>query len=407
MENRVISLGATDEVVLVSEKTVFKKRFISLSFLFINIIFLIVFLGLHTSHLVYLFSLYVFTGFLSSMFLNGLNKSVISVAIVILILALGLAKYQIFSEVEVFVPILTYLSTGNTGSAVTVLGISYFVFRAIHFVVEVRTGTIRSFSWLTLFNFLFFFPSFLSGPIDRYNRYSENQNNLIFNRDSFETGVQRIIIGVIKKYGFAALFSSYSISTMSGSSIEDMAILEVWARILCCTMWLYFDFSGYCDMAIGVAKLMGINLPENFDSPFRATNIQDFWNRWHISLSTWIRDYLFFPLNKVIFKVTGSTKGSWIQAVALMLAFMLSGIWHGDGVNYLLWGLFHGIALGCLLIYRYMAKKNFKKKYKLLKNSNWYLFLGWLSTFIFVNLVTVLFFCNVDKALLIYSNVIG
>ena len=218
------------------------------------------------------------------------------------------------------------------------LGISFFTFEFIHYAVDRYKGRTEPGTIGEYLAFIFFFPTMVAGPIKRYQdflpsiRHPSTDAAADWNR-----GTTRILAGLVKKFGLADLLSSVS-DNLNGPAIAqaDRASLVVW--LLAYSGKIYFDFSAYSDIAIGSARLFGITVPENFDWPYFRRNIADFWRHWHMSLYKWLVDYVFIPL--------GGSRGTVARVcVNSMLVMLVSGIWHGAGVNFVIWGAWHGLLL--------------------------------------------------------------
>ena len=178
--------------------------------------------------------------------------------------------------------------------ALIFVGVSYFSFKFIHFLIECYKKRINNLDFLTFLNYILFFPSFFAGPVNRYNQFSEDIYSSSVSVDH-SGGIRRIIEGLFKKVvlcGFLLPYSLKSIDLTNPSLTRTQAILGIYAYVL----FIYFDFSGYTDMAIGSGKLLGINLPENFNKPFFKKNLQQFWANWHMSLTSWLTDYIYWPI---------------------------------------------------------------------------------------------------------------
>lgn len=182
--------------------------------------------------------------------------------------------------------------------------------------------------------YLTLFPHAIAGPIVRYGDIAQQITHRIITTAGFAEGVRRFILGLAKKVLVAntVAVAADAIFKLPGS---DLTLGLSWLGVTCYTLQIYFDFSGYSDMAIGLAKMFGIDFKENFNYPYTAQSITDFWRRWHISLSTWFRDYLYIPLG-------GNRSGPWRTYLNLMLVFFLCGLWHGASWTFAAWGLFHG-----------------------------------------------------------------
>lgn len=217
------------------------------------------------------------------------------------------------------------------------LGVSFFTFEFIHYAADVYAGKIRDSDLATYSAFIFFFPTMVAGPIKRYEEFAPKLHAAEFDPVMVSQGVTRILVGLAKKHALADTFDFWAskIGTDAIYSADEMNLIG-W--LLAYGMKIYFDFSGYSDIAIGCSYLFGIRVPENFNFPYLAGSISDFWRRWHISLGRWIFDYVYRPLG-------GSKLGEARTSLNLLIAFAISGIWHGAAYNFLIWGLWHGVMM--------------------------------------------------------------
>jgi alginate O-acetyltransferase complex protein AlgI len=216
------------------------------------------------------------------------------------------------------------------------LGISFVVFEKISYLVDVyrgRTPPARTFSDYLFF--VFFFPKMLAGPIIKYHEIREQIENRKVALEDVELGVLRFLVGLAKKVLVADTMAEIVDKIYSANPME-LGNANVWFGGLCFALQIYFDFSGYSDMAIGLARTFGFRLRENFNQPYLAVGFTDFWQRWHISLSTWIRDYLYIPLG-------GSRTTPSRMYVNLWVCFLASGLWHGANWTFIVWGAYHGL----------------------------------------------------------------
>ncbi len=222
--------------------------------------------------------------------------------------------------------------------AVVAVGISFYTFRAISYAVDVFRGTISPARNPTDFACaLAFFPIFTAGPIARLGTTLDELHSREISLHSAAAGLRRFLIGLAKKAIIADNLASYADAVWghaANGSIMDP--IYAWFGLICYALQLYYDFSGYSDMAIGIARMLGFSIPENFDHPYAATSIRDFWRRWHISLSTWFRDYLYIPLG-------GNRNGLPLACLNSLIVFALCGLWHGASWMFLAWGLWHGL----------------------------------------------------------------
>ena len=262
-----------------------------------------------------------------------LARAALASAILILLLPILLFKY--------LPPIAGALGSDTFASVAIPLGISFFTFHAISYVVDVWRGTIQPERNLRDFAlYLFVFPHQIAGPIVRY---AEIRDELYGYRDSslaqFGYGATRFAWGLAKKVIVAdqvgrlanAIFASNAAGT-------ELSLATAWLGALLYTVQIYFDFSGYSDMAIGLAIILGFHFPENFRQPYRSSSITEFWRRWHMTLSRWFRDYVYFPLG-------GNRHGVAREYAALLTVFLLTSLWHGGTVNFLIWGGLHSAVL--------------------------------------------------------------
>jgi alginate O-acetyltransferase complex protein AlgI len=218
------------------------------------------------------------------------------------------------------------------------LGISFFTFEFLHYAIDRYKGRTEEGTVGEYMAFILFFPTMVAGPIKRYQDFLPRLRNISLDWVvDWQRGITRILAGLVKKFAVADVLTAYT----NHLNILDIAranrgVLPVW--ILAYGVKIYADFSAYSDIAIGSARLFGIRVPENFDWPYLQTNISEFWRHWHISLSTWLVDYVFIPLGGSRVKVERIYAN-------LLVTMLVSGIWHGAGVNFIVWGLLHGIML--------------------------------------------------------------
>lgn len=218
------------------------------------------------------------------------------------------------------------------------LAISFVTFEKITYVVDNYRGDGKPartfFDYLT---YVFLFPKLIAGPIVKYREIEPYLVDRTVRKEDFQNGLLRFALGLAKKVLIADTLGATADAAFAASPMS-LTSADAWLGIVCFTFQIYFDFSGYSDMAIGLARMMGFPLRENFNQPYRALNFTDFWHRWHISLSTWIRDYLYIPLG-------GNRVAAWRVYRNLVICFVLSGLWHGANWTFLFWGLFHGVFL--------------------------------------------------------------
>ncbi|PIR04264.1 MAG: membrane-bound O-acyltransferase family protein, partial [Candidatus Magasanikbacteria bacterium CG11_big_fil_rev_8_21_14_0_20_39_34] len=295
---------------------------------------------------------------------------------------LGFFKYSNF-----FIENLNFLfkRDWNFVHIVLPLAISFFTFQQIAYLVDCYKKKIKNISFYEYILFITFFPQLIAGPIVHHSemmpQFSDKKNQK-FNWDNFSKGIFLFFLGLMKKVVVADTFAKWA--TYGFDVSTTLSTLEAWMTSLSYTFQLYFDFSGYTDMALGAALMLNIVLPKNFNSPYKSLSIQDFWKRWHMTLSRFLRDYLYIPLG-------GNRRGEIKTYRNLLLVFFLGGLWHGAAWGFIIWGLLHGVAS---VIHRIWEKRT----YHIPK------FFAWFFTFIFVNVTWIFFraenFADAKKILL-------
>lgn len=218
------------------------------------------------------------------------------------------------------------------------VGISFYTFQTMSYTIDVYRGKAKVQRDIIAFGaYVSMFPQLIAGPIVRYNTIAEELNTRQETMGQAALGVRYFVIGLAKKVLLAnqmgALFEQ--VQNVPG---QEQTVVMLWLGMMAYAMQIYFDFSGYSDMAVGLGHLFGFHFPENFHYPYMAASITDFWRRWHISLSTWFKEYVYIPLG-------GNRKGKLLQIRNIMIVWLLTGIWHGAGWNFLLWGLYFGLLL--------------------------------------------------------------
>ena len=263
------------------------------------------------------------------------------------------------------------------------IGISYMSFKTIQIMLEISDGLIKEkISVKDYLQFLLFFPTVSSGPIDRSRRFLKEINEVMPRKDYLELagdGIYRIVLGLLYK----VVLSTYVYQILLALSNTGSVVYSIKYMYLY-TLYLFFDFAGYSLMAVGSSNVLGIQTPMNFNKPFLSIDIKDFWTRWHITLSTWLRDFVF---SRVLMQVI---RKKWFKnrlhnaAYAYMVNMLVMGFWHGISVSYIAYGFYHGILMSGFEIYQ--KKSTFYKKHK---NKTWYKLISWFVT---MNLVMVGFF---------------
>ena len=315
--------------------------------------------------------LLVLMGYVCGLYCKSKSKSVLFISTILLLLPLA-----IFKDGNL---LLGMFSVNTSLVIIMPVGISFYTFTAISYVVDVWKGRLEPIKDIILFSAsMTFFPVILSGPITRIKDISSQLDTpQPFDYVLATKGSKLLLWGVFKKLVLADTINLYTrpvfdhVNAYKGFAIIIAAILY--------SIQIYADFSGYSDIAIGSANLLGINIPKNFRNPYFSLSFKEFWSRWHISLSTWFRDYVYIPLG-------GNRVNSIRTNINLLITFLLSGLWHGSGFHYLLWGLLHGIL-------QIAEKKFFKQK----SNSKRFHFSGLIQIcimFIAITITWLLFRCN-------------
>jgi len=300
---------------------------------------------------------------------NISNKSILIFGVIANLSLLGYFKYADF-----FIENINQVSNNDISllHLALPLAISFFTFQQIAYLVDSYRGETKEYDFLNYAIFVTFFPQLIAGPIVHHKEMMPqfaNIKNKVKNYKNIATGLFIFSMGLFKKVIIADHFAK--VANMGYQNTEILNIAEAWATSLSYTFQLYFDFSGYTDMAIGAALLFNIKLPINFNSPYKALSIQDFWRRWHMTLSRFLRDYIYIPLG-------GNRKGNISTYYNLMATFILGGLWHGAGWTFIFWGFLHGFAL---IVHRSWNTLGFKMNK----------ILAWFITFNFINLTWVFF----------------
>ncbi len=250
-------------------------------------------------------------------------------------LTYNILQLLIFKYTDFFISNINTIFKTNLNYLYLVMpiGISFFTFQAISYIVDVYNKKHKSADTLiTFMTYLCLFPQLIAGPIVRYSNVEKELKSRTHTFDKTSEGIKRFIIGLSKKVLLANVLGEFS------KSIITETVVSSWLKPISFTLQIYFDFSGYSDMAIGLGLIFGFRFLENFNYPLIASSITDFWRRWHISLSSWFRDYVYIPLggNRV-------SKLKWIRNI--FIVWFLTGFWHGDSWNFIIWGLYFGILL--------------------------------------------------------------
>ncbi|WP_288583144.1 MBOAT family O-acyltransferase [uncultured Methylobacterium sp.] len=273
------------------------------------------------------------------------------------------------------------------------LGISFFTFHHVMYLTDLRAGRAPQMSLTRYALYIAFFPQVLAGPLVRWSEILHQFDEKPYaRRDAAERigrGLMLLCLGLAKKVFLGDPLAAYANPVFQAAAEgKVVSVVDAWQGTLAFTFQIYFDFSGYTDMALGLALLFGIVLPQNFDVPYRATSLQDFWRRWHMTLSRFLRDYLYIPFG-------GNRRGLAVQLAALFATMTLGGLWHGAGLTFVAWGAAHGAGLGIGLLWRRAGLRMPA-------------LVGWALTFLFVALTWVLFRAtSFEAAMAVFKGLAG
>lgn len=285
------------------------------------------------------------------------------------VLVLGYFKYADFCVDNINALFRSEISHLNI---ILPLAISFFTFQQIAYLVDCYKRLVKDYDILSYALFVSFFPQLIAGPIVAHYEIMPQfmkTSNLAKNYKNIFKGIVIFLIGLFKKIIIADTFAQYA--TIGFDEVSSLTFWGGWFTSLSYTIQIYFDFSGYCDMAIGCALLFNIKLPINFNSPYKALNIQDFWRRWHITLSRFLRDYLYIPMG-------GNKKGEKRACANIFFVFLIGGLWHGAAWTFVIWGCLHGLAN---IVYRIWKKTGLQLNKVI----------AWFITFNFVNIAWIFF----------------
>ena len=295
------------------------------------------------------------------------NKKLLVITITFHLLLLCIFKYFNFIIDNINTIFNSNISLFNI---VLPLGISFYTFQIISYEIDVYKGKVKSSdNLLNYMTYVFLFPQLIAGPIVRYETINKELNNRKVTFEDFSYGVKRFIIGLFKKIVIANNIGEL-INMLNNSN--EVSVLLYWILGISYMLQIYFDFSGYSDIAIGIGRMIGFKFPENFNYPYMADSVTDFWRRWHITLSSWFRDYVYIPL--------GGNKVSTLKHIGnILIVWMLTGLWHGASWNFVIWGIYFGIIL---IIEKYFLNNILNKLPKIIRNI-YTLFIVMISFIIF------------------------
>tara|TARA_B100000963_G_scaffold1809_3_gene1367 strand:- start:7986 stop:9389 length:1404 start_codon:yes stop_codon:yes gene_type:complete len=324
----------------------------------------------------YLFLIF-FSIFINFFIYKILTKSEFNKKKLILFIGISINIFMliIFKYLDFFIENYNYLFSSNLKklNLPFPLAISFFTFQQIAFLVDSYDNEINKFKFTNYFLFIFFFPQLIAGPICKYNHICpqfEKKNFSNINFHNISTGILILLIGLFKKVVLADNLAT--ISSIGFADIDNLTFIDSWISLLCFTFQFYFDFSGYVDMATGSALIFNVRLPINFDSPFKAKSIKEFWQRWHITLTNFLTFYIYVPILRSFTNINIIT-----TSFVTLFVFFIAGIWHGPSWNFVMFGLMHGVAIVFNNIFSFKNIINDKIK--------------WFFTFIYVSSSFVFF----------------
>lgn len=326
----------------------------------------------------------------------GYQKVVLTVMV-----AANLSLFFIFKYLNFTIENLNYLFHGAIPQTHITLpiGISFFTFQAMSYVFDVAygRGEVQK-NPLNVMLYVSLFPQLIAGPIVRYETVANEIQTRKETLEDFARGTRRFTVGLAKKMILSNSIGLLADQAFGYTDASQLSCAMAWLGVLAYAFQIYFDFSGYSDMAIGLGLMFGFHFDENFNYPYISRTVSEFWQRWHISLSSWFRDYLFYPVSRKAVPLGKKMKARWGKAaghltptvIALAVVWISTGIWHGASWGYILWGVYYGVLLISALIFQSTSKK-LVKKLKIRTGSPWFVAFQILRTMFLVLLGYVLF----------------
>ncbi len=336
----------------------------------------LIFYGWGEPSYVFLMAGSIVMGYVTGILLEKIKKITIKRGILILSLAISLGLLGYFKYANFFIENFNK-ATGLSISLLSIalpIGISFYTFQLISYVIDVYWGTVKAQkNLITLATYITMFPQLIAGPIVRYSDVEKQLNDRTHNFNKIAYGIRRFILGLSKKVLIANVLGEFC---NIFSSSDEKSIIFYWAYAIAVSLHIYFDFSGYSDMAIGLGSLFGFSFIENFNYPFISRSATEFWRRWHMSLGTWFRDYVYIPLG-------GSRKGKYRLLLNISIVWLLTGFWHGAEWTFIVWGIYFAI----LLVIEKTFLLKILEKYRLF--SHIYLLLASIFSFIIFDSATI------------------
>lgn len=310
-----------------------KEKFRNL-FLFIASL---IFYAVAQPKLLYVLLVSILINYVCALLAGRVKSSKVRTADFVVGICLNLGLLFYFKYFNFAIDLLNKLGSNSFAAKdiVMPLGISFYTFSGISYLADVyHRRTDEDENILNVALFIAFFPKLLEGPITRYGQIKDNLPERKVTVDDFSYGIERFIVGLAKKAIIANALGS-TVDSIWNAGIAQNTVGIAWLGSIAYTLQIYFDFAGYSDMAIGIGRMFGFHIAENFDLPYISKGISEFWRRWHMTLGSWFRDYLYIPLG-------GNRKGKFRTYVNLAIVFLLTGLWHGASIHFVVWGLFNG-----------------------------------------------------------------
>lgn len=371
-------------LVLFGYYSLHKRNHHSMAIVFMIIASLFFYAFNSVYYLVLLISSIICNWIVSKIIIKTKKKVFLFIGIIFNIIIIAYFKYFDFAVSNINI---LFKSEINVHNIMLPLGISFYTFQQISYLIDSYRGETENYNLLDYVAFVSFFPQLVAGPIVLHSELIpqfRNRDRWIFNYERFSEGLYFFTIGLFKKVMIADQFGKAVIWTWT--DIYSRSSLELLLTMLFYTLQIYFDFSGYSDMAIGIAKMFNLDLPINFNSPYKAISITDFWKRWHMTLTRFLTKYIYIPLG-------GNKKGKYRTYLNILLVFLISGLWHGANWTFILWGILHGV----LQIIDRVFGKIIIKIPKCI---------SWFTTFVIVNLLWVLFYApNISDAFYVWKKI--
>jgi alginate O-acetyltransferase complex protein AlgI len=337
------------------------------------------------------------------------NQPLVGLMLAVLIGLFFLLKTPFLAQ-SVSIGLRAVAGQNTTGAAAVDfrwLGFSYLAFRLIHTLRDRQSGRLPSASLAEYLIYAIFFPAFSSGPIDRLERFLKDlRSPTLLDADEASEAVRRLIVGLFKKFAVADTIAIIALNPQVAGQVTHPGWL--WVMLYAYALQIYFDFSGYTDIALGTARILGFHLPENFNNPYGRTNLTQFWNNWHMTLTQWVRAYFFNPITRWLRVKKPDLSPLLVMAIGQIGTMLLIGLWHGITVNFIIWGLWHGIGLFVQNRWSDWAKRSPLGKVESVWGNKLVNFGGWFLTFHYVAFGWV-WFCLPDMgtALRVFAGLMG